>query len=472
VGAARVASPRSAATVAETQRCCGRATGLANTQRTFARSISRDGGCRLSLREPMVRCGQTELAVGGLLPERDALAFEMGCANPSRATDQDGRGGPEGHPGRSGQQFPHRDRCSHYEQRLCEIQNRVPPNDRGMLCLPQGLRKTFSPSPSAERGQRVGSQFRSQRHLATMKLLESVSRPLHVTSIVVFAAVSLAEAEDDPPPTEPAESNTTVHVSNVQPGIVNDLLRNQSSSFNAWDFGGQFRARYEHPEYLGPVDFSATGGHSSDNRMLLRTFVHVGYDPRPWLNFYAEGRDSRGFWDEPNPNPDLDTMDLHQAFVRIGNPQLFPFIAKIGRQELSYGDERLIGISDWTNVRRTFDAAKLRYEVEGFWIDAFVSHPVIVWNDHFNESDDQDWFSGVYASTTKLIPWQESEVYFISRNAGSGSPGFYGPSPDPQGATPRDIYTIGVHFKSLPGKLGGWDYNLEAAGQFGRFKEA
>src|SRR2546426_6448638 len=42
--------------------------------------------------------------------------------------------------------------------------------------------------------------------------------------------------------------------------------------------------------------------------------------------------------------------------------------------------------------------------------------PVIVWNGHFNESDDQDWFSGVYASTTKLIPWQESEAYFLARN--------------------------------------------------------
>jgi hypothetical protein len=29
-----------------------------------------------------------------------------------------------------------------------------------------------------------------------------------------------------------------------------------------------------------------------------------------------------------------------------------------------------------------------------------------------------------------------------------------------------------VHFKSLPGKLRGWDYNLEAAGQFGWYKEA
>src|SRR6266446_3377935 len=91
---------------------------------------------------------------------------------------------------------------------------------------------------------------------------------------------------------------------------------------------------------------------------------------------------------------------------------------------------RLICTSDWTNVRRTFDAAKLRYEVEGFLVDAFVSHPVIIWNEHFNESDGQDWFSGIYASTTKPIPWQDSEFYFLARNTSTGSPQFYGPPPD------------------------------------------
>ncbi len=141
--------------------------------------------------------------------------------------------------------------------------------------------------------------------------LECVSQRLLVAAIMAHAAMNLAQADDNPPPAEPAKSNSTVHASNIQPGLVNDWLRSQSSSFHAWDLGGQFRARYEHAEYLGPMDFSATGGHSSDNRMLVRTFVHVGYDPTPWLNFYTEGRDSRGFWDEPNPNPDLDTMDLH-----------------------------------------------------------------------------------------------------------------------------------------------------------------
>jgi len=302
--------------------------------------------------------------------------------------------------------------------------------------------------------------------------MEAFPHKLIVAGMVVYgAAPDLARADDNPPAAKPAQTTSQLTAADAQAGLANDWLRSQSSLFSAWDIGGQFRARYEHAEYLGTVDFSATGGHSSDYRMLLRTFVHVGYEPTDWLNFYAEGRDSRGFWDEPSPNPDLDTVDLHQAFVRIGNPKRFPLIAKIGRQELSYGDERLVGASDWTNVRRTFDAAKLRYEVEGLWVDAFVSHPVVVWNDHFNESDGDDWLSGVYASTTKLVPWQESEFYFLARNTSTGSPGFYGPPPDPQGATPRDIYTVGVHFKSLPGELGGWDYNLEAAGQFGRFKE-
>jgi len=302
----------------------------------------------------------------------------------------------------------------------------------------------------------------------TMKVLP---HQLIVCCIVIYGAPIPVRAQDNPPVAKPAQTTSELTAYDGRSGLANDWLRGQSGSFSNWDFGGQFRARYEHTEHLGgAADFSASGN-SSDNLLLLRTFVHVGYAPAPWLSFYAEARDSRGLLDEPNPNPDQDTLDLHQAFVRIGNAEAFPLVAKIGRQELIYGDERLIGASDWTNVRRTFDAAKLRYEVEGFGVDAFVSHPVVVWNDHFNESDDQDLFSGIYASTTKLIPWQESEVYFLARNTGTGSPQFYGPPPDPQGATPRDIYTIGLHFKSLPGNLRGWDYNLEAAGQFGRFKE-
>ena len=41
-----------------------------------------------------------------------------------------------------------------------------------------------------------------------------------------------------------------------------------------------------------------------------------------------------------------------------------------------------------------------------------------------------------------------------------------------RGASPRDIYTIGARVKSLPGKLAGWDYDVEIAGQFGDFQSS
>src|SRR5258708_14947880 len=144
-------------------------------------------------------------------------------------------------------------------------------------------------------------KMRFKKHLSTL-------RPG-----VLFAAC-LGTGLINPPLSQSAESDSTVYAAGAQPGIVNNWLRSESSVFDPWDFGGQFRARYEHLEYLGTVTFSTTGG-QSDNLMLLRTLVHVGYNPTPWLSFYGEGRDSRGNWDEPNPNPDEESRDLHQGFV-------------------------------------------------------------------------------------------------------------------------------------------------------------
>src|SRR5207244_2967107 len=61
--------------------------------------------------------------------------------------------------------------------------------------------------------------------------------------------------------------------------------------------------------------------------------------------------------------------------------------AKLGRQELAYGDERLIGTNPWNNFGRTFDAAKLHYEQSKFSIDVFSSTVVYIINDSFDYSD-------------------------------------------------------------------------------------
>lgn len=269
------------------------------------------------------------------------------------------------------------------------------------------------------------------------------------------------------PPANPAKSA----------GLANDWLRGQSDFWSNWDVGGQVRARGEYKENFAvpglrpeAVDFRAEGG-ADNGYVLFREKIHLGYTPASWFNAFVEARDSSSISDDRSPDPESDVFDLHQAYIRLGDPKLFPVTAKIGRQELSYGDERLIGAFDWNNIGRVFDAAKLRYESSAFWVDAFVGRVIIPDDNNFNEPNDYDYFSGVYASSTKLVPWQETQLYFLARNVGQDSPEAIGANLPPfmRGATERDVYTVGARVKSTPGKLAGWDYEAEAAGQFGTY---
>ncbi len=279
-----------------------------------------------------------------------------------------------------------------------------------------------------------------------------------------FAALHAQEKASAPSPV-PAASSA---------GLVNDWLRNQSPAFTNWDLGGQFRARFEaHEQFaiLGvrnSADFR-TGGTTTENiYWLLREKLHLGYSPCEWFSAFTEARDSSAQSDRRNPNPETDIFDLNQAFVKLGNAKEFPLTAKVGRQELIYGDERLIGASDWNNLGRVFDAAKLRYETADLWVELFTGRVVLPNDNHLNEVNDYDWLSGVYAST-RLVPKQTTDFYFLSRNVAVGSTREITTTTPTGGATPRDIYTIGLRCKSLPGQLGGWDYEAELAGQFGNY---
>ena len=253
--------------------------------------------------------------------------------------------------------------------------------------------------------------------------------------------------------------------------MVNDWLRDEWPTLSHWDLGGQVRARYEYHEGYGiagtpgAVDFSPNTPVNS--YLLLREKVHLGYKS-DWFGAYAEGRDSSSHEDKRNPNPEADTFDLHQGYITVGNGSEFPLTGKVGRQELAYGDERLVGASDWGNLGRVFDAAKLRFEQKSLWVDAFVGRVVLPNDDQFNQPNYYDWFSGAYAST-KLVPNQVTDLYFLARNVQRESAGEITTTTPNGAATARDIYTIGLRVKSLPNTLKGFDYSGEFAGQFGNF---
>ncbi|HEY1170889.1 MAG TPA: alginate export family protein [Verrucomicrobiae bacterium] len=258
-------------------------------------------------------------------------------------------------------------------------------------------------------------------------------------------------------------------------GFLNDYLRKDDPYMTAWDIGAQVRLRYEVKDNFviagapGSLDFRANNADVDNSYLLTRVRPRVGYTGE-WFSAMVEGRHSSSTGDDRNPNPESDgPMDLHQAFVTIGNHKEFPVSLKVGRQELSYGDERLVGAFAWNNIGRTFDAAKLRWQNPWFAADIFTSRLVVPDDNNFNVSNEYETFSGIYA-TTKKIPKQSTDIYFLARNANAQSPslqlGNLVPTP-----SARDIYTIGIRGKSNPGEIGNWDYTYELMGQFGHFND-
>lgn len=220
---------------------------------------------------------------------------------------------------------------------------------------------------------------------------------------------------------------------------------------------------------------------NDDSWLLNRARIGIAIRPASWLKIYAQGQDTRE-WNSERPNiPGVrgteggDEFDLRQAYIELGNLKEFPLALTVGRQAISYGDNRLVADSNWGNFGRTFDGARLRYQEKGVgFIDVFAFRPVQIKEEVFNDSDAEDNFAGVYASLD-FIPWQTTDLFVLYRDK-SDNQSDLDPTNrlDPRGTwngPANRITTIGTRWASKKGELNGWDYGFEAAYQFGDYWE-
>src|SRR6266568_342725 len=146
-------------------------------------------------------------------------------------------------------------------------------------------------------------------------------------------------------------------------------------------FDIQERLRFEARN--NTFDFNDSVDALTDDSFLLNRFrLGIAFKPVDWLKIYAQGQDSREwFSDRPNIPGALgaegdDNFDLRQGYIQLGPKWLN---ATVGRQTLVYGDERLVGMSDWNNFGRTFDAVKLHYEKAKLSVDVFSASVVTIY---------------------------------------------------------------------------------------------
>ncbi len=268
------------------------------------------------------------------------------------------------------------------------------------------------------------------------------------------------------------------------PGYANEKLRATDPYMSAWDVGVNVRGRFESKEGAGFTDagqnwdFSANPLFDNNNSYsLLRVMPRIVYTGK-WLAATLEGRSSYSFDDErfaaAGPGKGLaerdGPMDVHQAFVLWGNHKEFPVSVKAGRQELAYGDQRLVGHLRWNNNARTFDALKVRWQNPIFGVDIFTGG--LVYNDHHNLNKSHigsDTFSGAYFNWPTLAAKAVVESYFLARNVNTGiaDKDFSGVAAPFRLPAKQDLYTAGLRVRSKPGSYGPWDYGFELMKQFG-----
>lgn len=222
--------------------------------------------------------------------------------------------------------------------------------------------------------------------------------------------------------------------------------------------GGEFRFRMEAETNKA---FGATEP-AQDTFTLYRYLVHTDWRYRKLFRVFVQGA---AMFDEDRDlalRPrDENRWDLHQLFfdLRVLGEEL-PLTLRVGRQEVSYGNGRLVTTSDWANVRRPlFDGVKLFAKGKTWNVDLWYLKPVLVQRKQSDRLDEDVDFYGAYV-TYKGILRHGVDVYFLAIDDTGNSRNPNGNRGD------KNDYTLGSRFW---GKTAGFDYETELAGQWGHW---
>ena len=232
--------------------------------------------------------------------------------------------------------------------------------------------------------------------------------------------------------------------------FLGDSLKNLRSG--NLSIGGQYRMRAHYEQNMRGLGLTG-----NDDRFLLhRTRIYTDWRIAPRVRVYAEMIDAESNYENFAPRPiEVNRTDMLNLFVdaTIGSVNGNELVARVGRQELLFGDQRLVSPLDWANTRRNFDGVRLstKNKESGASFDAFWTQPVTVDDRSFDAPDRDQEFMGLYSSW-KTSAGNTADAYLLRYLNGRAANNF-------------KYNTAGLRAN---GKWrDGWLYDFEGAVQFG-----
>lgn len=232
--------------------------------------------------------------------------------------------------------------------------------------------------------------------------------------------------------------------------LLGECLKKQCLPRGGWfDIGGQYRARYHAERNMRGLGLTGI----DDDFLLHRTRIYGDFHFTPNIRFYAEVLDAESNYENFGPRPiEVNRTEVQNLFVdarlleRCGNS----LTARVGRQELLFGAQRVVSPLDWANTRRTFEGVRVMWEKKNHSIDAFWMNPMRIDDSSFDSPDRDQEFMGIYSSYTGCKD-QTLDAYFLRLLNGRGTNDF-------------EYNTLGLRWQGTQNDFL-WDF--EAAYQFG-----
>ncbi len=170
-------------------------------------------------------------------------------------------------------------------------------------------------------------------------------------------------------------------------------------------FSGEFRERFE--GYSG----GSFKHNSTNDDDLQRIRLGMEIKPTDWVKVYIEMQDARVFGINPAIPPYEATLQPRQAYIQFGPSEGNGFSLQGGRFDMTYGNNRLIGDSWWTNVSRSFDGFRAAYQQGRFRMDVFGASVVYMRQGVIDHSLAGNILYGAYATMRNVIPHATLDVY-------------------------------------------------------------
>lgn len=175
------------------------------------------------------------------------------------------------------------------------------------------------------------------------------------------------------------------------------LKYNSFGNHNYISFGGELREQFQMYSNLNFGDVPPNYQNTSPSQLWHRFMAHTNIEVGNHLRFFIQFNNTLRFLNNNPVVPEIDEnqLSMHQVFVEL---KVHDWKFRLGRQELLYGNSRLITVREGPNTRLTFDGVVIKRTTNKGRIDFLAVSKVISKQNIFDDESFKEGLVGIYGT--------------------------------------------------------------------------